>query len=190
MHFKIFLTFIFSIIIFTGCSHKYEDQNVNYRNYNTQKSNLQKRYLNMLKNNNYVLNNRYIDFNTAEQIDFNTSLIEFYENWSGVKYEYGGNSRSGIDCSSFIQMAYKDNFNIALPRTTDSQANIGIEIDKSQLEMGDLVFFKTSSSSNHVGIYLENGKFMHASTSVGVTISYLDNIYFDKYYWKAQRIIY
>ena len=49
MHFKIFLTFIFSIIIFTGCSQKYEDQNVNYRNYNTQKSNLQKRYLNMLK---------------------------------------------------------------------------------------------------------------------------------------------
>ena len=190
MHFKIFLTFIFFFFFFTGCSQKYEDQNVNYRNYNTQKSNLQKRYLNMLKNNNYVLNNRYIDFNTAEQIDFNTSLIEFYENWSGVKYEYGGNSRSGIDCSSFIQMAYKDNFNIALPRTTDSQANIGIEIDKSQLEMGDLVFFKTSSSSNHVGIYLENGKFMHASTSVGVTISYLDNIYFDKYYWKAQRIIY
>ena len=97
MHFKIFLTFIFSIIIFTGCSQKYEDQNVNYRNYNTQKSNLQKRYLNMLKNNNYVLNNRYIDFNTAQQIDFNTSLIEFYENWSGVKYQYGGNSRNGID---------------------------------------------------------------------------------------------
>jgi murein DD-endopeptidase / murein LD-carboxypeptidase len=189
MYFRILLTFIFSIIIFTGCSQKYEDQNIDYRNNNTQNT-LQKRYLNMLKNNNYVLNKRYIDFNTAQQKDLNNALIEFYKNWSGVKYEYGGNSRNGIDCSSFIQIAYEDNFDIALPRTTDSQASIGIEIEKSQLEMGDLVFFKTSSSSNHVGIYLEDGKFMHASTSVGVTISYLDNVYFNKYYWKAQRIIY
>ena len=189
MYFRILLTFIFSIIIFTGCSQKYEDQNIDYRNNNTQNT-LQQRYLNMLKNNNYVLNKIYVDFNKAQQTDLNSALIEFYKDWSGVKYEYGGNSKSGIDCSSFIQKAYEDNFSIVLPRTTDSQANAGMQIDKSQLEMGDLVFFKTSSSSNHVGIYLENGKFMHASTSIGVTISYLDNVYFDKYYWKAQRIIY
>lgn len=189
MYFKIFLTFILSIIIFTGCSQKYEDQNINYKNNNTQNT-LKKRYLNMLKNNNYVLNKKYIDFNTVQQTNLNTTLIEFYKNWSGVKYEYGGNSKNGIDCSSFIQKAYEDNFDIALPRTTDLQAKAGIEINKSQLEIGDLVFFKTSSSSNHVGIYLEDGKFMHASTTIGVTISYLDNVYFDKYYWKAQRIIY
>ena len=189
MYFRIFLTFIFSLIIFTGCSSKYEDQNIDYRNNNTQNT-LQKRYLNMLKNNNYVLNKKYIDFNTAQQMNLDAELVAFYNDWYGVKYKYGWDSKNGIDCSSFIQKAYEYNFDIVLPRTTDSQAMEGIEIDKSQLEMGDLVFFKTSSTSNHVGIYLEDGKFMHASTSKGVIISYLDNIYFGKYYWKAQRIIY
>lgn len=188
MYFKILLTFIFSIIIFSGCSQKYEVKNIDYSK-NTSQSNLQKRYITMLKNNNYILNNKYIDYNTAQQMNLDASLVSFYNDWSGVKYQYGGDSKSGIDCSSFIQKAYEHNFDILLPRTTDSQAMVGIQIDKSQLEMGDLVFFKTNSS-NHVGIYLEDGKFMHASTSIGVTISYLDNIYFDKYYWKAQRIIY
>jgi murein DD-endopeptidase / murein LD-carboxypeptidase len=189
MYFRILLTFIFSIIIFTGCSQKYEDQNIDYKNNNTQNT-LQKRYLNMLKNNNYILNNKRVNFTTIQQMDLDSNIKDFYKDWAGVKYEFGGNSKNGIDCSSFIQKAYQENFKIILPRATDQQANIGIQIDKSQLEMGDLIFFKTSYNSNHVGIYLENGKFMHASTSAGVTISYLDNVYFDKYYWKAQRIIY
>lgn len=187
---KVILTFIFSIIIFTGCSTKYEEQTIEYKKKDKPQSNLQKRYLKMLKDNNYVLNNKYISLTIAEEMNFDAILIDFYKNWAGVKYKLGGDSRSGIDCSAFIQKAYEHNFDIVLPRTTNSQADLGMQINKSQLEIGDLVFFKTSSNSNHVGIYLDNGNFMHASTSVGVTISHLDNVYFNKYYWKAQRIIY
>lgn len=187
MNLKFLLIFIFSIIVFTGCSTKYQDQTIDY---NKSENTLQERYLKMLKDNNYVLNGKYVDSRTLEEVNFDAILIQFYKDWVGVGYKLGGDSKSGIDCSAFIQKAYEKNFYISLPRTTYSQANVGIQINKSQLELGDLIFFKTSSNSNHVGIYLQNGKFMHASTSVGVTISHLDNVYFNKYYWKAQRIIY
>ena len=115
---------------------------------------------------------------------------DFYSEWKGVKYKYGGNSKNGIDCSAFIQKAYKDKLNIKIPRTTLLQSKIGKQINKSQLELGDLVFFRTGKNSRHVGIYMQNGNFMHASTSKGVIISKLSNIYFNKHYWKAQRVIY
>ena len=75
-----------------------------------------------------------------------------------------------------------------MPRTTTLQSEVGKEIDKNELRSGDLVFFKTGEI-NHVGIYLEDGMFIHASTKIGVTISELDNSYFSKSYWKAQRVI-
>ena len=77
---------------------------------------------------------------------------------------------------------------MSMPRTTTMQSQVGKKIDKSELKSGDLVFFKTGDIG-HVGIYLENGMFIHASTKTGVTISELDNSYFSKSYWKAQRVI-
>ena len=124
-----------------------------------------------------------------ERIDLNLELFDFYSEWEGVEYKLGGDSKSGIDCSGFIQKAFKEKFNLSIPRTTLLQAQVGKEIDKSQLLSGDLVFFKTGDDINHVGIYLEDGLFVHASTKIGVTISELSNSYFSKSYWKAQRII-
>ena len=119
----------------------------------------------------------------------NKNFSKFYKEWKGVKYKFGGNSKRGIDCSAFIQKAYKKTLNIKIPRTTLQQSKKGKSIRKSQLKLGDLVFFKTGRNSRHVGIYMEDGKFMHASTKKGVTISRLDNIYFNKHYWKSQRIL-
>ena len=128
--------------------------------------------------------------NQNNKIYINESLDNFYKEWKGVRYKYGGNSKRGIDCSAFIQKAYKQTLNIKIPRTTLLQSKVGKKIDKSQLQYGDLVFFKTGKNSRHVGIYTEDGKFMHASSSKGVTISKLENIYFNKHYWKSTRIIY
>ena len=102
-------------------------------------------------------------------------------------YLWGGKTPFGIDCSGFVQKALKEKFNLTLPRSTGEQARIGKPIKKSELQMGDLVFFKTGRT-NHVGIYIEDGKFMHASTKIGVTISELESDYFAKNYWKAQRV--
>lgn len=120
----------------------------------------------------------------------NNKLYSFYKEWRGVKYRYGGESKRGVDCSSLIQKAYKQSYNIALPRTTKQQAKVGKQIKKSQLKTGDLIFFKTGKKSRHVGIYMKNGKFFHASTKKGVTISRLDNIYFSRHYWKSVRVLY
>lgn len=113
-----------------------------------------------------------------------------YDSWQGTKYQIGGLSQKGVDCSGFVQLTFSDEFNIQLPRTTGKQSEFGKTIDKEQLIAGDLIFFKIPNQGKmyHVGIYLENNNFLHASASEGVTISNLRNPYWNKNYWKAQRI--
>jgi len=117
-------------------------------------------------------------------------LNEQLQNWHGTPYRYGGMNRRGVDCSAFVLMTFRDKFALQLPRETRQQAKIGTEIDKEQLLPGDLVFFKTGSgpSGLHVGIYDTDNKFIHASTSQGVTRSSLDNVYWRKNFWQARRI--
>lgn len=108
--------------------------------------------------------------------------------WSGTPHRLGGTSRQGIDCSGFVQRIYRDLFKIRLPRTTAQQARTGATISKKALRPGDLVFFHPPHKIRHVGIYLGNGEFVHASTSKGVTVSQLNNPYWRKAYWKAKRV--
>lgn len=100
----------------------------------------------------------------------------------------GGNSRKGIDCSAYMQRVFQDEFAVSLPRSTGEQMKLGSRVAKSQLHTGDLVFFKTSSRQRHVGVYIGEGEFVHASTSMGVTVSSLDNQYWGARYELARRI--
>lgn len=113
-----------------------------------------------------------------------------YDSWQGVNHKIGGLSREGVDCSGFVQLTYSEEFNIPLPRTTNKQSQMGTSIKKEHLKAGDLVFFKIPKQGKmyHVGIYLENIFFLHASTSAGVTVSNLNYSYWAKNYWKAQRV--
>lgn len=115
-------------------------------------------------------------------------LLAHYKQWKGVKYKYGGTTKRGVDCSAFVQNAYRNAFKIRIPRTTKLQSQVGQEIGMADLQIGDLIFFKTGYKTRHVGIYLGGGEFMHASTKKGVTISSLDNPYYIKQLWKIQRI--
>ncbi|WP_232226073.1 C40 family peptidase [Salinisphaera hydrothermalis] len=117
------------------------------------------------------------------------ALHQVYERWAGTPYRYGGQSRNGVDCSSFVRQTVDTVESYELPRTTVEQAQVGMSIPRQDLEAGDLVFFKTGALSHHVGIYLGRGRFMHASSSQGVTISRLDNIYWRHHYWQARRIL-
>ncbi|MCF6253551.1 MAG: NlpC/P60 family protein [Thiomicrorhabdus sp.] len=121
--------------------------------------------------------------------DVRQQLLRQFKRWEGTPYRHGGTSLSGVDCSAFVQNTYRAKFNKRIPRTTRTQIKVGKKVKKSQLRVGDVVFFKTGRSSMHNGIYMGNATFMHASSSKGVTISNLNNRYWRKRYLTSRRIL-
>ncbi|WP_409422462.1 NlpC/P60 family protein [Pseudaeromonas sp. ZJS20] len=115
-------------------------------------------------------------------------LFEQYHHWKGVPYRAGGQSRRGVDCSGFVQLTFAERFGLDLPRDTSGQATQGRPVSQQALQPGDLLFFKTGYHTRHVGIYLKDRQFLHASTSHGVIISELDNPYWSRHYWQARRL--
>lgn len=108
----------------------------------------------------------------------------------GCKYVYGGTSPSGFDCSGFVQYVFK-NFGISINRTSSSQYSNGTAVSFSQLQAGDVLFFSKSSSGSisHVGLYIGNGQFVHASDyGVGVIISNLSDAYYTTGFVGARRM--
>ena len=118
----------------------------------------------------------------------NQKLIEYIHQWWGVPYKYGGGSMNGIDCSNFVKGITQFTYGVSLPRTSRDQAAFCKTIEKSELREGDLVFFNTSVGISHVGLYLANNKFVHASSSLGVFISSLNETYWKKRFVKAGRL--
>ena len=115
-------------------------------------------------------------------------LYSQYEEWKGVRYRFGGLSKKGIDCSGFVHVTFRSKFGLKVPRTTEKLSMVGAPVERSGLRTGDLVFFRTGSKARHVGIYLEKGRFLHASKNRGVVISRLNNVYWKSKYWKAKRL--
>ena len=122
------------------------------------------------------------------QSEVKTKLLSQYVTWEGVPYRNGGQSKRGIDCSAFVQITYQQKFGLKLPRTTEQQANLGGLITNSGLRPGDLIFFKTGWNNRHIGIYLEKYRFIHVSTTAGVTISKMTDPYWYERYWQARRL--
>ena len=117
----------------------------------------------------------------------NAKLINFMEEWYGTPYQFGGDTKKGIDCSAFTCVLMDTVYGVTLPRTAKSQFNSNTKIRKEDLKEGDLVFFNTTGGISHVGVYLANNKFIHAAASGGVMISDLDDAYFKKRYIGAAR---
>ncbi len=119
----------------------------------------------------------------------NIMLLEQIDKWWGTKYCIGGNGETCIDCSGFTHMMMKDVYNVNILRTAQEQYNQSQRIEQEDLREGDLVFFGHSYKSiSHVGIYLQNNKFVHASTSVGVTITDLNDKYWNPKFRGGGRI--
>jgi hypothetical protein len=117
------------------------------------------------------------------------SLIKASAGWLGVPYRYGGQNRKGIDCSALVGNVYKEAYGITLPRSTSEIAKQTKRIKKSELACSDLLFFTIKDKKvSHVGIYLANGKFVHASTSKGVSIADINDAYWSKYFSAAGRV--
>lgn len=160
----IFLTCLVCLIVVTGCGSLQDREKTSYQLKSTQ---LRKQ---------------------PAQKSIVHKLYYQHKEWEGVRYRLGGLSKKGIDCSGFVYLTYKSKLGTHLPRTARQQSRLGKEIRRYELSAGDLVFFRTGPTSKHVGIYLENNKFLHVSQRKGVTISRLDNIYWNSKYWKAVRV--
>ncbi|WP_162852550.1 C40 family peptidase [Dinghuibacter silviterrae] len=124
-----------------------------------------------------------LNFKYAEQLDVpvelitNLPLYHFIDDWWGTPYHLGGTTRDGVDCSGFSQQLEGTIFHLELPRTSREQYAACHKIPVPELQEGDLVFFGTKKGITHVGVYLMNNKFVHASTSFGVMISDLGEEY-------------
>jgi lipoprotein Spr/probable lipoprotein NlpC len=108
-------------------------------------------------------------------------LYTFITDWTGVKYKFGGMDKNGIDCSGFSCLLLKEVFGVNLPRRSKDQADASIEKDQKDLREGDLVFFSFGGTDiDHVGVYLKDNLFVHASTTRGVIIDKLTSPVYQK----------
>lgn len=123
--------------------------------------------------------------NTPEQ--FRQLRIEI-DAWLGVPYKYGGLDKKGVDCSGLTCAIYKSVYGKIIPRTSKQQYELCKKITVNELMAGDLVFFKIETTDvSHVGVYLQNKQFIHASVAKGVVVSDLNDPYYSRYFTGAGR---
>lgn len=141
------------------------------------------------KNNNQVVNKYAEKLQVPTSQIINIKLYEFIDDWYGTKYKFGGLTKAGVDCSGFCNILYNTVYKKELPRSTKDIAKVVNKVSQAKLKEGDLLFFNISGKNNsHVGLYLINDYFVHASTSKGVIISSLANPYYKKAYHKGGNI--
>lgn len=117
------------------------------------------------------------------------SIIKKAKSYIGVPYKFGGTTPKGFDCSGYIQYVFGQ-YKYQLPRAADTQYNIGQKVTKTNLREGDLVFFSTyEKGASHCGIYVGKNQFIHASTSKGIRIDSLNDVYWQPRYLGAKRIV-
>jgi len=118
----------------------------------------------------------------------NTKLYQFVYDWLGTPYRLGGDTKKGIDCSKFSLALYENVFNTTIGYNSRNQYANVTPVRKNDLQPGDLVFFKIRSRNiTHVGVYLGDDKFAHASSSKGVMVSNLNEAYWKRYYYNGGR---
>lgn len=130
-----------------------------------------------------------LDIPVEEPIDH--KVLGFLEHWYGTTYRMGGRDLNGVDCSSFAQFYMGAIYNVQLPRTSREQFSFAQPISLSDLREGDLVFFYTGRKKqvSHVGVYLRNNRFAHASTRNGVIISSMNEGYYHDRFMGGGRVV-
>lgn len=118
----------------------------------------------------------------------NVVLYKTIDDWFGTRYRYGGTTVRGIDCSAFMQVLSRYAFGWMLPRTAHEQYKSMASVAREELREGDFVFFNTQGGISHVGMYLQNNKFVHSSSSQGVSIGDLEDKYWKPRFIGARRV--
>jgi probable lipoprotein NlpC len=116
-------------------------------------------------------------------------LVAAASSFLGTPYRYGGEDASGMDCSGLVWKAARQAWGMKLPRVSREQASVGMPVSREELKADDLVFFATSGGGiNHVGIYAGDGRFVHASSSKGVSWASLDDRYWRRSFRQGRRL--
>jgi cell wall-associated NlpC family hydrolase len=119
----------------------------------------------------------------------NKRLYYFIDEWSGVRYKWGGNDKNGVDCSGFVHQLYLSVYGLKIRRTVATIHTTTKNFHrKGRLREGDILYFKEQDDPNHVGIYLRNGYFVHSSKGTGVHISNLKEPYWKKAYTGGGKV--
>jgi len=173
-----YVLIIFTAINFVACKlHKTitTDSKDDKKNTSSNSSSLKKKYAEKL--------------GVSESDIKNTNLYQFINEWYGVPYKYAGKDKNGIDCSGLTSTLYAKVYAKKISPSTKALIDEVKKIKESDLKEGDLVFFNIGTSHpSHVGVYLQNHKFVHASSKKGVMISDLNESYFKKYFYSAGRV--
>ncbi|MBS7565268.1 C40 family peptidase [Mucilaginibacter sp. Bleaf8] len=120
----------------------------------------------------------------------NGRLYNFIDMWYGTPYKFGGQNRDGVDCSGLVQLLEQEVYGVSLPRMTGQQINSIKRKYEEQLQEGDLVFFDFDGKKfSHVGVYLQNGYIVHASTRKGVMVVRLRDPAMYRYFSRAGSIV-
>lgn len=129
--------------------------------------------------------------NTDKEDAKNIPLYVECMKWLDVPYKYGGSTKKGSDCSGFVNQIYKNVYQVKLPRSTAEIYKKYNKVNSNKLQTGDLIFFATGKNKkkpSHVGIYLKDQKFIHASTQKGVIVTDLDDKYYKSRKLKGVRV--
>ncbi|HUH19958.1 C40 family peptidase [Albibacterium sp.] len=120
----------------------------------------------------------------------NSKMYQFIYDWIGTPYRLGGNTKNGIDCSAFAAELYEQVFNTSIGSNSRNIYSNVDKVSKNNLQPGDFVFFKIRSKNiSHVGVYIGDNKFAHASSSRGVMVSDLNDAYWKRYYYNGGRAL-
>lgn len=143
-----------------------------------------------LNNSLTLLKKKYAEKLGVSEADIkNEKLYQFINDWYGVKYKYGGKDKAGVDCSGLTAALYLAVYKKTISSNTKDLVGEVKKIKESDLKEGDLVFFNTNGKSiSHVGVYLQNHKFVHASTKKGVMISDMNELYFKQTYVMSGKV--
>ncbi len=177
---KIILSF-FILFVVVSCSSK--------KNLKSSKPNKVDKNYNTIAVTNKMAEKYATALKVKESTITNGNLYAFIDNWEGTPYQLGGLTKNGIDCSGFVHLLYKEVYNQNIPRVTGMQVAIIKRKYENEFVEGDLVFFDYDGRQfSHVGVYLQNGYYVHASTRKGVIIGRLKDPYTYKYFSRGGSI--
>lgn len=137
----------------------------------------------------FTFNSSPLLLSTLKEENLRQRIMDEYAQWKGTRYLWGGNSHNGIDCSAFTRRVIHTVAHLNLPRTAAEQSHTGYPVQQEQLKPGDLVFFMTKPNVRHVGVFVGNDQFIHASSSQGVMLSHLSGSYWQEHYLTARRMV-
>lgn len=129
------------------------------------------------------------EMDSTELSQTQSVILKEFNIWKGTPYRMGGNTMRGVDCSGFVKHIYNKLFSLDVPRSSREFMSTGQRIDKDELKPGDLIVFSPRSYPSHVGIYIGNNKFIHASRNKGVSMADLDQRYWKRAFRMARRLI-